>query len=161
MHVHLEDGSMLLKTMAMLGSGSRCSPNIGFCVITFAQVDTFQQFRRSLTPTYTTPNAGTDVTATYLSLNSCGFDSNPTETTQGSMSLSNKHVPGRQDATTWNRFFWLIQYAVGQVGASYCTCRIQRMVPVGTACGFSKQFSNVGLQRYALRSSCTTAAQQI
>jgi hypothetical protein len=82
-----------------------------------AQTDTIAQFRQSLTPDYTavSPTPNKDVASVYLSPNSCPFDINPTETTQGTLSLSNKHVPGRQDTTTWNRFFWVVQYAVGQV----------------------------------------------
>lgn len=84
------------------------------------QVDTIDQFTAHLTPTYTavSANPSQNVAATYLSTNACPYDTNPTKNTQGFLSLSNKHVPGPQDSTTWNRFFWVIQYAVGQVRES-------------------------------------------
>jgi len=81
------------------------------------QTDTVTQFRQSLLPTYTSvsSNSSQDVAAVYLSPAGCPYDTAPTNTAQGSLSVSSKHVPGKQDSTTWNRFFWVIQYAVGQV----------------------------------------------
>lgn len=80
-------------------------------------MDSISQFRKSLTPDYTgvSSSPSQNVAATYVSPTTCPFDTNPTETTRGSLSTSNKHLPGLQDSTTWNRFFWVIQYAVGQV----------------------------------------------
>jgi hypothetical protein len=82
-----------------------------------AQADTIRQFRQSLTPTYTGVSSSPrlNLATNYLSTASCPFDTRPTEAAQGTLSTANKHVPGMQDTTTWNRYFWIIQYAVGQV----------------------------------------------
>ncbi len=111
-----------------------------------------------------------NVEAVYLSANSCPYDTKPTYTATGLLSAASKHVPGKQDTTTWNRwdarstaacaaslqhplrpcrwkqlahancaarrFFWVIQYAVSQVGcdgdcpphAARCTGARQRAV---------------------------------
>ncbi len=69
------------------------------------------------TPTTTIPDSA------YLSPTTCPYTTNPTATAQGTITTANMHVPGRQDSTTWNRFFWVIQYAVGQVGST-CTAHV-------------------------------------
>lgn len=81
------------------------------------QTDTKTQFRASLTPTYTSVSsrASQNTTTVYLANTSCPYDTRATLANRGSLSVSNKHVPGRQDSTTWNRFMWVVQYAVGQV----------------------------------------------
>jgi hypothetical protein len=70
------------------------------------QVDTTTEFRRSLLPTYTSVSAtpSQDPAAVYLSSTSCPYDTNPTSSATGTLSTSNKHVPGLQDTTTWNRW---------------------------------------------------------
>ena len=93
------------------------SCNVSNDLLVPPQTDTVRQFRASLTPTYTSVSSSPvqDVASVYLSPASCPYDTPPTETAQVTLSTSNKHVPGRQDTTTWNRFFWVIQYAVCQV----------------------------------------------
>jgi hypothetical protein len=83
----------------------------------YTQADTIRQFRQSLVPNFTpvSSNPTGNVAAVYTASSSCPFDQVPTETSQGFLSTSNKHVPGRQDPNTYNRFLWVIQYAVGQV----------------------------------------------
>lgn len=83
------------------------------------QVDTIGQFRQSLTPSYTSVSSTPrlNLASIYTSTASCPYDTRPTETAQGRLSTANKHLPGQQDSTTWNRFFWVIQYMVGQVRA--------------------------------------------
>lgn len=103
------------------------------------QADSISTLRQSLTPTYTSVSSSPrlNLASTYLSTASCPFDSRPTETAQGTLSSANKHVPGTQDTTTWNRFFWIIQYAVsqvrgpcGQVCATSGMCSLQIAVSV-------------------------------
>jgi hypothetical protein len=80
------------------------------------QVETINEFRRALSPTYTMVSATPriNITAAYLSAASCPYDKLPTATVRGSLTAASKHVPGMQDLNTWNRFFWVVQYAVGQ-----------------------------------------------
>ena len=81
------------------------------------QAEPFNQFLAGLTPPNLTGINGTlrnYATSIYNSSKSCPFDTPPTNTTTGRLSTSNKHVPGTFDTTTWNRFFWVVQYAVGQ-----------------------------------------------
>lgn len=83
--------------------------------VTGCKADTTTQFRAAVTPppSYTTPTTSLPDSA-YLSAASCPFTTAPTATKAGALATANMHVPGKQDSSTWNRFFWVVQYAVGQ-----------------------------------------------
>jgi hypothetical protein len=67
-----------------------------------AQVDTISQFKANLQPSYVNTTASLPDSA-YLSPASCPYTTVPTATKAGLLEYANMHVPGRQDASTWNR----------------------------------------------------------